>query len=158
MPMILAVLDTNVLVSALCLPESLPANLLRRWLARQFVLILSEQILAELLDVLGRPKIVRRFAMTDQKAQAFIQVLRDLAITTPAITTPGELTVEAVPDDPKDNHVVACAMEGEADYIVSGDQHLKKMKEYQSVYILSPAQFQAVLQQASGQEGDYSPA
>lgn len=99
--------------------------------------------------MLGRPKIVRRFAMTDQKAQSFIQVLRDLAII-----IPGELIVEAVPNDPKDNHVIACALEGEAGYLVSGDQHLKEMKAYQGVHVLSPAQFQALLQQASWQDDE----
>lgn len=142
MPLIIAVLDTNVLVSALCLPDSLPADLLRRWLARQFVLLLSEQILAELLNVLGRPKIVRRFALTEQQALMFVQVLRDIAVI-----TSGELIVEAVPRDSKDNMVVACALEGEAGYIVSGDNHLKEMKEYHGVRIVSPAVFQSLLVQ-----------
>lgn len=147
MPLILAVLDTNVLVSALCLPHSLPAQLLRRWLARQFVLLLSESILAELRDVLARPKIVRRFAMTEDKAQAFVQLLRDLAIL-----TPGKLTVQAVLADPKDDHVVACALEGEAGFIVSGDRHLRELKEYEGIHVLSPAQFLGLLQQQERQQ------
>ncbi len=146
MVLIIAVLDTNVLVSALCLPGSLPAELLRRWLAQEFILLLSEQILAELADVLRRPKIVRRFGMTDEKAKAFADVLRDLALI-----VPGELAVEAVPGDPKDNHVVACAMEGSAGFIVSGDRHLKDLGQYQDIAILSPAQFRAVLADAQGE-------
>lgn len=142
LPLIVAVLDTNVLVSALCLPGSLPAELLRRWLARQFVLLLSETILAELQDVLARPKIVRRFGITAGQAQAFVQLLRDLAIL-----TPGELTVQAVLADPKDDHVVACALEGEAGFIVSGDRHLRELKAYGGIHILSPAQFLALIQQ-----------
>lgn len=147
MPVIIAVLDTNVLVSALCLPQSLPAQLLRRWLARQFVLLLSESILAELRDVLARPKIVRRFAMTEDKARAFVQLLRDLAIL-----TPGELAVQAVLADPKDDHVVACALEGEAGFIVSGDRHLQEMKEHEGIHVLSPAQFLGLLQQQERQQ------
>ncbi len=145
-PLILAVLDTNVLVSALCLPGSLPAELLRRWLAREFILILSEQILAELVDVLGRPKIVRRFAMTPERAQAFTQILRDLAVI-----VPGAMTIEAVVDDPKDNHVVACALEGGANVIVSGDRHLKDLGAYAEIPILSPAQFRFSLLEAQEQ-------
>lgn len=68
MPPIIAVFDTNVLVGALCFPGSLPADLLRRWLAWQFIFVLSEQTLAELLNVLGRSKIVYRFAITEQQA------------------------------------------------------------------------------------------
>jgi len=142
MPLIIAVFGTNVLVSALCFPGSLPADLLRRWLARQFVLVLSEQILAELLNVLSRPKIARRFAITDQQALTFVQVLRDIAVI-----TLGELTVEAVPRDSKDNMVVACALEGKAGYIVSGDTHLKELKEYRGIRIISPAEFQFLLLQ-----------
>ncbi len=141
--LLVAVLDTNVLVSALCLPNSLPAELLRRWLAQEFILLLSEQILFELTDVLRRPKIVRRFGMTEEKAQEFTEVLRQLAVV-----IPGTLVLEVVPDDPKDNHVVACAVEGEASYIVSGDHHLKDLGQYQAVRILSPSQFRAVLEEA----------
>ncbi len=146
--MIVAVLDTNVLVSALCLPQSLPADLLRRWLAREFTLVLSEPILAELADVLRRPKIVRRFAMTEGKAAAFAGVLRDLAVLVPVT-----LALEAVPDDPKDNHVVACALEGGAGFLVSGDHHLTGLGQFRDVRVLSPALFRALLlDQQAGQE------
>jgi len=119
--LLLAVLDTNVLVSALILPGSLPARLLRCALAREFVLVLSESILQEL-------------------AAAFEAVLRDVALL-----VPGAVRVEAVPGDADDNHVVACAMEGRAEFIVSGDEHLRSLGQYQSVRIVSPAQFAAAL-------------
>lgn len=137
----IVVLDTNVLVSALCLPRSLPADLLRRWLNREFDMLLSMEILAELLDVLHRPKIVRRFGITTLQAEAFSQILRDFCIL-----TPGTLIVDAVPDDPKDNHVVACALEGSASFIISGDRHLQVLNEYEGIRILSPAQFMSLLQ------------
>ncbi len=146
--MIVAVLDTNVLVSALCLPQSLPADLLRRWLAHEFFLVLSEAILEELADVLRRPKIVGRFAMTEEKAAAFASVLRETAHFVPVT-----LDLKVVPDDPKDNHIVACAVEGGAGYLVSGDHHLTELGQYQEVRILSPAQFHALLLETrQGQE------
>ncbi len=144
--MVVAVLDTNVLVSAICLPGSLPADLLRRWLAQQFVLAISESILAELSDVLARPKIVHRFGMTDEKARAFLGVLRGLSTV-----LPGRIEIQAVPDDPNDNHVIACAVEGGADVIVSGDRHLKDLGRYGDIRILSPAQFRALLEEAQEQ-------
>lgn len=138
--LLLAVLDTNVLVSALILPGSLPARLLRRALAREFVLILSESILQELTRVLARPKMVQRYAMTPERAAAFESVLRDVAVL-----VPGAVRVEAVPGDADDNHVVACAVEGHAEFLVSGDEHLRSLGQYQSVRIVSPAQFAAAL-------------
>jgi len=135
-----AVLDTNVLVSALILPSSLPARLLRRALAREFILILSESILQELARVLVRPKMAQRYATTPERAAAFEAVLRDVALL-----VPGAVRVEAVPGDADDNHVVACAVEGRAEFIVSGDEHLRSLGQYQSVRIVSPAQFAATL-------------
>ena len=54
---------------------------------------------------------------------------------------PGKTTVEAVAADPDDNIVLGCALEGRADYIVTGDHHLRAMKTYRKMPILSPAAF-----------------
>lgn len=143
---LLAVLDTNVLVSALILPTRLPARLLRHALAREFVLILSEAILTELAQVLARPKMAHHYGMTPERAQEFIGLLREVSRI-----VPGNVSVQAVPGDAKDDHVVACAVEGEAGVIVSGDEHLKSMGQYQSIPVLSPAQFLGLLQEALGE-------
>ena len=142
--LLVVVLDTNVLVSALILPGSLPATLLRRALLREFVLVISEHILAELSDVLARPKMKGRYGVTPEKAEAFLTILREAAIV-----VPGTVTVQAVPSDAKDNPIVACAIQGGAGFLVSGDEHLKSLGQFQSVRIVSPAQFQGVLQEAS---------
>jgi putative PIN family toxin of toxin-antitoxin system len=139
--MIIAVLDTNVLVSALCLPSSLPAQLLRLWLARQFELVLSGMILAELEDVLRRPKISRRYGITEESIQTFTRVLVELARMVPIVRE-----LEVIPSDPKDNHVVTCAVEGGASFIVSGDRHLTGLGQYEAIRIVTPAQFLMILQ------------
>jgi putative PIN family toxin of toxin-antitoxin system len=77
-----------------------------------------------LADVLRRPKIVTRFAITEEKAVVFVNALQELAHL-----VPGALDLEAVPDDFKDNHIVACAVEGGAAFLVSGDHHLTKLKQ-----------------------------
>lgn len=145
--LLLAVLDTNVLVSTLILPNSLPARLLRRALAREFILILSEAILQELVQVLARPKMVHRYAMTPERAGAFEAVLRDVALL-----VPGTVRVEAVPGDANDNHVVASAVEGRAGFIVSGDEHLRSLGQYQFIRIVSPAQFAAALDDGAARQ------
>jgi hypothetical protein len=50
------------------------------------------------------------------------------------------LDLKVVQDDPDDDKFIVAALEGDADYIVSGDPHLKKLEEYQGIRILSPAE------------------
>jgi uncharacterized protein len=54
---------------------------------------------------------------------------------------PGELAVEAIKDDPSDNIYLACAVEGKADFVVSGDAHLRNLKSFQAIRIVDPATF-----------------
>lgn len=58
-----------------------------------------------------------------------------------AVLTPGNLSVKAIPDDPADGMVLACALEGQADFIVSGDHHLTDLKNYQGIKIVDPVTF-----------------
>jgi len=58
-----------------------------------------------------------------------------------AVLTPGELAVEAVADDPADDLVLACALEGNADFIISGDKHLLNLRNYQGIQMVTPAEF-----------------
>ena len=69
--------------------------------------------------------------------------LADLAAL--AIPTPGELVLRVIADDPDDDHYLSCAIEGEADYIVSGDRHLLEIQEYQGIRILTPRAFLTLL-------------
>jgi rRNA-processing protein FCF1 len=55
--------------------------------------------------------------------------------------TEGEIRVEVIKDDPEDNKFLSCALEGEADYIVTGDAHLKRLREYKGVKIITPRSF-----------------
>jgi len=54
---------------------------------------------------------------------------------------PGVLHVEAVQDDPDDDAILAAAVEGEATYVVAGDQHLLRLGPFQGIPIISPEQF-----------------
>ena len=50
-------------------------------------------------------------------------------------------SIKVIKDDPKDDMVLECAVEGKADFIVSGDPHLLKLKEFRSIKIVTPKQF-----------------
>ena len=129
--MIKAVADTNVYISAVLFggkPEEI------RILAREgkIELLISENILAEIAGVLKR-----KFHWSDWQISEIINEIREF---TTLITPVAGLSV--IKEDEPDNRVLECAIEGKAQYIVSGDEHhLQPLKEYEGIKILSPAQF-----------------
>ena len=137
--MIRAVFDTNVLVSALLSPGSPPAKLLEIALQGKIRLILSPLILAELKRVFSSPKLHnilrKQKIMPGEVAEALANIIKA------AVVTPGELSVEAVTEDPADKIIVAGALEGQADFIASGDHHLMALKTVQGIEIVTPGAF-----------------
>jgi uncharacterized protein len=113
------VVDTNVWVSALLNPAGAPARVLAALEARRFILVLSEPLLIELAEVLARPRIVRRYHITQAMADAFVARLRRRAVIVPVI---GTLTLCR---DPDDNVVIETAAVGPADMLVTRDDDLK---------------------------------
>lgn len=73
------VLDTNVLVSGLLLPDSVPGKILQAWRSASFTLVMSEPMLAELGRVLAYPKIRKRLKWNDQTIARFIALFRFMA-------------------------------------------------------------------------------
>lgn len=67
------------------------------------------------------------------------------ALLSKAVVTSGWLHLPGVTRDPKDDSVVACAKEGEVDHIVSGDQNLLVLGEYEGIQVITPRQFVEIL-------------
>ena len=134
------VLDANLFVSAILSSQGNPAQILDAWRAHRFNLLIREDILEEIAEVLWRPHIRKRHGWTQAEIERFLAGLLEMAFL-----TPGELQVQAVPDDPDDDIYLACAIEGEADYVVSGDQHLLALGAFSGIQIVTPAQFVEVL-------------
>ena len=140
--MIRAVLDTNVIVSGVLKEDSVLGHLLKAFLEEdKFLLVTSLEILREIASVLRYPKIQKIHGWSDEKIEAFL--LRLLAVS---LLTEGEIKVEVIKDDPEDNKFLSCAFEGEADYIVTGDAHLKRLREYKGVKIITPRSFKEKLE------------
>ena len=60
-----------------------------------------------------------------------------------------KLSVQAITKDPEDDKFLACAQEGDLPhYIVSGDEHLLALKEYEGIEIVPPMAFLTILQAA----------
>jgi hypothetical protein len=134
--MIKAVMDANVYVSALLSPASKPGRILE--LAGRGILkfMVSIPILEELERVLCYPKIMKRVHLEESQVKRYIKGSADFALI-----TSGDLQVADVSSDPCDNKYLTCAIEGGADYIVSGDRHLTEVRSYQEIPIFSPAEF-----------------
>ncbi len=140
--MIRAVLDANVFVSAIINPKGIPGKIFTAWQAEQFQLVLSEAILAEIVRVLCYPKIIRRHGWSEEKLRTFVDDLAHLAIL-----TPGKLKLTVIREDPPDDRYLGCAIEGEAEYIVSGDQLLLSLGDYRGIRVLTPRAFVESLKQ-----------
>jgi predicted nucleic acid-binding protein len=74
------------------------------------------------------------------EVKAFIRRFKRVAI----VVEPG-LTLKVIEDDPADNRVLECAVAGGAAYIISGDDHLLRIKEFKEIVILRPAGFLTLL-------------
>jgi uncharacterized protein len=140
--MIHAVLDTNILVSAQIKPGGNPDQILRQGQTGKFELLTSAFILAELADVLGRKHIQRKYKsqVTVSKRSRYLRAIRAMAEVVQVITA-----VQVVPDDPKDNAILACGVDGQANYIVTGDPHLLRLRTFQGIQIVTPAEFLEIL-------------
>ena len=134
--MIRAVLDANVLVSAAINPRGTPARLVVLWRAARFAVVVSDALLREIYEVLHYPKILVRHGWSEAQMRSFVGELAQYAIH-----TPGALTLTVIEDDPADNRYLECAVEGGADFLVTGDQLLLNLGAYQGVTILTPRAF-----------------
>jgi len=134
--MIRAVLDANILVSALISPSGTPAQVLDLWREERFLPMMSERILAELERVLSQPRLRRGYGLTAARTEELMKGLRRFALV-----TPGEAEVTGVARDPDDDKLLACAVEGEADYLVTGDNDLLALGSYQGIPIITAAAF-----------------
>lgn len=144
--MIRVVIDTNVFISATFLPHSKPARIIDGIRAGEIAWVTSAEILEEITRVLLSPRVQKRHGLT---AQQITKVLAGLIQG--AEITRGTLRVNAS-RDPEDNKFLACAVEGRADYLVSGDKDLTDLKSYQDIPIVSPAAFLEIMGRAPHQD------
>lgn len=135
-----AVLDTNVLVSGLLTGSGAPRQILDAWLEGRYILVISLYLVEELIHVLSYPRIAERLRLDEEELGAMMA-----ALLSKAEVTPGHVHLPGVTRDPKDDAVVACAREGEAGYIVSGDQDLLVLGEYAGIQVVTPRQFMEIL-------------
>ncbi len=146
--MIRADLDTNQLVSMSIRPGGIADQIRRAWQERRFSLLTSPSLLAEFRRVLTYPKLRSLVRLSPDEEEALLRLLVE-----EAEITAGTLQVQVIEADPADNAVVACAIEGHANYIVSGDAHLLSLHEYADIPIVTAREFLGVLERGSPPPG-----
>ena len=132
------VLDTNVLVAFLLTRGRVTSAILDGWERGDFDLLTSPALVAEVRRTLEKPTLLRR--VRREAAEALLAALQK-----DAILTSGEVELDGVTADPDDDAVVSCAIEGDADYIVSRDAHLLDLGEYEGVHVVEPGAFVRLL-------------
>lgn len=115
------VIDTNLFVSGLIIPQRTPYQLIKEWRKKLFILVTSEKLIRELEEVLKRPEFAK--LISNNIAEILIRSIRKYAqITTPIGDLP--ITVRG----PKDERVLATAFSGYANYLITGDKDLLVLK------------------------------
>ena len=126
------VLDTNVLVSRVILPGSIPAQAVRKAL-QTGQLLMSDATFAEVTRVLSRTKF-DRYVTTEERCE-FLQSLFHISELV-AINR----TIQ-VCRDPKDNMLLELAINGRADFILTGDADLLALGPFRGITIWTPADY-----------------
>lgn len=127
-------LDTNILISALGWKGN-PKVIFEKCLHGELELVTSPNQIDELRRVMDYPK----FNFTEEQKATFISIILEIARM---VEISGE--VKVIVDDPDDNAMLETAIVGNVDYLISGDPHLLKLKEFARVKIVTASEFLGV--------------
>lgn len=133
--MIQVVLDTNVIISGLVFFGP-PRLILKHVIEGDIKLCISEEIIDEVKGVLEEKKF-------NYSPEITTIIRRELISISKLINLRKKLKI--IEKDPKDNMVLECALEGQVNYIVSGDTHLLELKRFQDITIVKPSDFIKIL-------------
>lgn len=142
--MLRVVIDTNIFISAILTKGDNQSILIKAWKrTHKYQLFITEEIIQEALKVMNRlnvdPDIIADWDKTIRKN---------------AIMVTSDKKIEVIKDDPPDNKFLECAIASRADYIITGDRHLKKLNEFEGIKIVDTKKFLDILREYEG--GDVS--
>ena len=140
-----ALIDTNVWISALLNPYGPPARLKNAWLQGKFEVVVALPLLTEIGEVLRRPRIRRKYSIREEE---IIRYLRLIAARSAFAPVTGRMTVCR---DPDDNFILEAAIAGGAEFVITRDDDLKRdlelirhMQEH-GVQVVSVSRFLTIL-------------
>ncbi|MDE0373206.1 MAG: putative toxin-antitoxin system toxin component, PIN family [Rhodospirillales bacterium] len=124
------VLDTNILIGALITKDTPPDRLYQAWLRGEIELVISSAQIAEITDVLARPRIQQ--LIDAEEAAAIVENLDARAVV---LDKPQPVDLSP---DPKDNPILATAIAADADLIVSGDKrHVLALEDVDGIPVVT---------------------
>lgn len=135
------VLDNNVFISWIFW-KGTPHEIIKLAEKNEFEISTTTEILKELFGVLKRKKFkpLLKEGKTTLK-EVFEKVLELVKIYIPKVK------VNVIREDPPDNKFLACAVTCQASFVVSGDEHLLKLKEFKGIPIVRPREFLKIIKQ-----------
>jgi putative PIN family toxin of toxin-antitoxin system len=137
--MIRAVIDTNGLVSAAIKPRGVAGRILAHLRNHAFTLLYSSMLLEELVGVLNRPRLRKKYHLTEHYRQLFLHVIR---LHGEKIEPTRHITVCR---DADDNKFLEVATSGGAGFIISNDEDLLVLSPFEGILIITPAEFLKLL-------------
>ncbi|MEK7517600.1 MAG: putative toxin-antitoxin system toxin component, PIN family [Patescibacteria group bacterium] len=136
------VLDTNVFVSGATISVGAPFQIINHWRGQDFVMVAFLQLIAEYKEVLSRPNVMKYTGLTSQENTWYMQEVKDRAYM-----TSGVLKLNVLTNDLDDNMILACAEEGIATHLVTGNTKDFPFKEYKGIQIVTPKEFLDILKE-----------
>lgn len=135
-------IDTNIFISYLLKknPEATITRIIEAGFENKYVLLLPHDVIRELYKKLSEKEYLAS-RITRQDAQEFTELLATIAEDIPVITD----EIPRVSTDKKDDYLLAYATVGKADYLVSGDEVLRRIKSVEGLKIISPAEFLLII-------------
>lgn len=134
--MIMAVIDTNVIISGILFPNSIPGEVIKAWLKNKFFSITSEDIHQEVLNTMKKEKLAKYIQ------PKHFDLIEQLFISSQIVNP---VTKYDVCKDKDDNMLFEVAKEGTADFIVSGDKKVLEVN-FEPVRIITPQEFLEILE------------
>ena len=128
------VIDTNTIISAPFSEDGNPAKIFELLLLEKILNFTSDDIIAEIKGVFARSRILKYISA--EKINFIIENYLKFSVK----VNP-QIKLSIITDDPDDNIVLECAENAKVDFVISGDKHLKDLKEYKGIRILSAAKF-----------------
>ena len=129
-------LDTNVWLSAIFW-EGEADKLIEKIRQNKFDIIITKEIISEIIEVLNRESKFQKFL--DDRKQSIEELTRTILSMATLIET--KIKLDIIKEHPKDNIILEAALDGNAEMIISYDNHILNMLEFREIKIFSPTEF-----------------